>query len=181
MEGFSNLGRPEDVVPDCDSALKMDRAYVKALNRRAVAREQLGGKEESNDKGRELLFGSLADFTAVAILQHFKDAGATESVERVLKQIAHSKAKDILDTREPRLPSPTFVTAYLEAFRPKPHPTLPESPSQGDQTLLRAYEAIDARDYPHAFTLFSEAIEQGLSNIDLEANAYNMRGTFKCV
>jgi import receptor subunit TOM70 len=121
------------------------------------------------------------DFTAVAILGQFKDQGATESVERVLKKIANSKAKEILRTREPKLPSPTFVTAYLDAFRSKPIPQLPENASQGDQTLILAYEAVAARNYPHAFSLFNESLEQGLSNEDLEAAALNMRGTFKFV
>lgn len=117
----------------------------------------------------------------MAILGQFKDASATESVERVLKKIANSKAKEILRTREPKLPSPTFVTAYLEAFRQKPIPELPDNASQGDKTLIMAYEAVAARDYPHAFSLFNESIEQGLSNEDLEAVAFNMRGTFKFV
>lgn len=77
------------------------------------------------------------------------------------------------------MPSPTFVTAYLEAFRSKPAPELPDNASQGDRTLIMAYEAVSARDYPHAFSLFNESIDQGLSNEDLEAVAYNMRGTFK--
>jgi import receptor subunit TOM70 len=42
----------------------MDRTYVKALNRRAVAREQIGGDGEgegqSGDEKRELLFHALA-------------------------------------------------------------------------------------------------------------------------
>ncbi|KAJ9478627.1 Mitochondrial import receptor subunit TOM70 [Pseudozyma hubeiensis] len=182
---YANLSKPQQVVDDCDEALKMDRVYVKALNRRAVAKEQLGnpkeGEEGIGEQKAELLFDSLADFTAVAILGQFKDQTATESVERVLRKLATGKAQDILKSREPKLPSPTFVTAYLEAFRAKPKPTLPESPSQGDETLLKAYGALDAKSYPHAFTLFNEAIEQGLSNQELEANAYNMRGTFKFV
>ncbi|PWN34845.1 TPR-like protein, partial [Meira miltonrushii] len=182
---YSNLNQPENVIPDCNSALEMDKTYVKALNRRAVAQEALGGngeqEGEEGDKGREKLFNSLSDFTAVAILGQFKDSNATESVERVLKKIAYSKAKNILETREPRLPSPTFVTAYLEAFRHKDTPVLPENPSQGDETLIKAFDAVNARNYPHAFTLFTEAIEQGLSQDDLKATAYNMSGTFKFV
>ncbi|SPO32096.1 probable mitochondrial precursor protein import receptor tom70 [Ustilago trichophora] len=182
---YANLNQPQQVVADCDEALKMDRVYVKALNRRAVAKEQLGnptdGQEGIGEDKAQLLFDSLADFTAVAILGQFKDQTATESVERVLRKLATGKAQDILKSREPKLPSPTFVTAYLEAFRSKPKPTLPENPSQGDETLLKAYDALEAKSYPHAFTLFNEAIEQGLSNEDLEANAYNMRGTFKFV
>jgi import receptor subunit TOM70 len=42
----------------------MDRTYVKALNRRAVAREQLGadgeGEGEEGDRKRDLLFEALA-------------------------------------------------------------------------------------------------------------------------
>ena len=60
---YSNLNRPQDVIPDCNQALSMERTYVKALNRRAVAREQLGadgeGEGESGDKKRELLFSAL--------------------------------------------------------------------------------------------------------------------------
>ncbi|KAN0060012.1 TOM (translocase of outer membrane) complex component [Thecaphora frezii] len=183
---YSNLSKPELVIPDCDEALRMDKTYVKALNRRAVAREQLGSPAEGTADGlgeekAELLFQSLADFTAVAILGQFKDATATESVERVLRKLATGKAQDILRTREPKLPSPTFVTAYLEAFRHKEVPSLPENASQGDKTLVLAYEALGAKNYPHALSLFNEAIEQGLSNEDLEANAYNMRGTFRFV
>ncbi|EST05723.1 Tetratricopeptide TPR2 [Kalmanozyma brasiliensis GHG001] len=182
---YANLSQPQQVVSDCDEALKMDRVYVKALNRRAVAKEQLGnpieGQEGVGEEKAQLLFDSLADFTAVAILGQFKDQTATESVERVLRKLATGKAQDILKSREPKLPSPTFVTAYLEAFRAKPKPSLPEKPSQGDETLLKAYGALEAKSYPHALTLFNEAIEQGLSNEDLEANAYNMRGTFKFV
>lgn len=52
------------MIPDCNQALAMDRTYVKALNRRAVAREQLGGdamgEGESGDEKRDLLFSALA-------------------------------------------------------------------------------------------------------------------------
>lgn len=182
---YANLSQPENVIADCNQALKMDKAYIKALNRRAVAREQLGspteGSEGVGEAKAQQLFDSLADFTAVAILAQFKDQTATESVERVLRKLATGKAQDILKTREPKLPSPTFVTAYLEAFRASPVPTLPNNPSQGDHTLIKAYEALTAKNYPHAFSLFNEAIDQGLSNQDLEANAYNMRGTFRFV
>lgn len=184
---YANLGRPRDVIPDCNIALEKDKSYVKALNRRAVAQEQIGGDAEVETSGEELeekkamLYNSLSDFTAVAILGHFADNTATEAVERVLKKLATVKAKDILRTRDPKLPSPTFVTAYLEAFRKKPHPTLPAEPSQGDQTLLLAYQALDARNYPHACSLFNQAVEQGPSTGELKTLAHNMSGTFKFI
>lgn len=36
-----------------------------------------------------------------------------------MKKLATEKAAELLKTREPRLPSPTFIKAYLEAFRPR--------------------------------------------------------------
>ncbi|WFD32236.1 TOM (translocase of outer membrane) complex component [Malassezia sp. CBS 17886] len=178
----SNMGNPEAVIGDCDEALKIDRTYVKALNRRAVAEEALGDACDATgpagDAARESLTRSLADFTAVAILGQFRDSSATASVERVLKKLASGKAQVVLKTREPRLPSPTFVTAYLEAFRPQRIPEIPADAPQGDRTLALAYEALGARDYAHALTLFTEAVGQGLGTPELETRARNMRATF---
>jgi mitochondrial import receptor subunit TOM70 len=101
-------------------------------------------------------------------------------------------------SRTPRLPSFTFISAYFAAFRPRqfhcflwmislahlisgPLPTLPETPSTGDNTLILALQALEAPDYPHALTLVNEAIEQGISWDEGKAEALNLRGTFKCV
>ncbi|WRT70870.1 uncharacterized protein IL334_007869 [Kwoniella shivajii] len=167
---FTNFSPPEyaKCVADCDAALKLDKTYVKALKRRATALENLGRDEEA-----------VRDFTATTIIERFQDEQAAMSVERCLKKLAQKKAKDILETREPKLPSPTFISAYLSAFRPHAKPTLPENPSQGDQTLLLAFDALAAADYTHAVTFVNEAIDQGISSKDGEAEAYNMRGTFK--
>ncbi|KIM44329.1 hypothetical protein M413DRAFT_25750 [Hebeloma cylindrosporum] len=63
--------------------------------------------------------------------------------------------------------------------RTGPHPTLPENPSTGDETLLLGLQALDAADYTHAVTLINEAIEQGVSWDAGRAEALNLRGTFK--
>ncbi|KAK0520091.1 TOM (translocase of outer membrane) complex component [Tilletia horrida] len=181
---YSNRGQYENVIADCDRALKLDKAYIKALNRRAIAREALGKDPEEGEAGehkRKLLSQALTDFTAVAILGQFRNDEATASVERVLKQLAQAQAKEIIRTREPKLPSSTFITAYLDAFRRKEPPTLPANPTEGDKILIEAYEAIGKKEYVSANAQFSSAIEAGLSDKDLEAHAYNMRGTFKFI
>ncbi|KIJ19674.1 hypothetical protein PAXINDRAFT_69403 [Paxillus involutus ATCC 200175] len=167
---FMNMSPPqfERVVADCDDALRQDANYVKALNRRANALESLARYEES-----------LRDFTAATILEKFQNEAAAQAVERVLKKLATERAHTILTTREPRLPSQTFISAYFAAFRKRPHPTLPETPSQGDQTLLLALEALEAADYAHALTLVNDALDQGVSWDVGRAEALNLRGTFK--
>ncbi|KAK0452993.1 ADP/ATP carrier receptor [Desarmillaria tabescens] len=156
------------VIEDCNEALKLDPKYIKAMNRRATAFEGLKQYEEA-----------LRDFTASTILDKFTNKSSGESVERVLRSLASKKAADILAQRQPRLPSFTFISAYFAAFRPKAHPTLPENPSQGDNTLLLALQALDASDYVHSVTLVNEALEQGISWPIGKAEALNLRGTFK--
>ncbi|ORY28008.1 hypothetical protein BCR39DRAFT_468703 [Naematelia encephala] len=160
----------EKCVADCDEALKLDHAYVKALKRRATALENLGRDEDA-----------IRDYTAASIIDRFRDNQAVASVERCLDRVARKKAKEIIETREPRLPSPNFTHSYLSAFRPRPKPTLPENPSQGDQTLILAFDALEATDYIHALSFVNEAIEQGISWTEGQAEAFNLRGTFKFV
>ncbi|KDQ12562.1 hypothetical protein BOTBODRAFT_112628 [Botryobasidium botryosum FD-172 SS1] len=156
------------VVKDCDEALKLDPSYVKALNRRGTALESLGRFEEA-----------VRDFTAATILDKFQNESSSQAVERVLKKLTAQKMREILENREPRLPSVTFISAYLAAFRARPLIVLPENPSTGDETLLKAIMALEAGSYAHAFTLVQEAIEQGISWDAGKAESLNLRGTFK--
>ncbi|BGP36980.1 TOM (translocase of outer membrane) complex component [Rhodotorula kratochvilovae] len=170
---YTNLNELDHVVEDCTSALRLDPSYIKALNRRATAREQLGGPAH--------LYSALCDFTASAILDSFQNQATTDSVERVMKQLAAEKAQEMLAAREPRLPSPTFITAYLTAFREQAAPALPAHPAQGDRTLQLAFEALSAKDFTHAFSLFNEALDQGVTSAPARAAALNMRATFKFI
>jgi import receptor subunit TOM70 len=44
---YLSIGRYHDCIRDCDEALKRDSVYIKALNRRAAARENLMEYEEA--------------------------------------------------------------------------------------------------------------------------------------
>ncbi|KAH8813797.1 hypothetical protein DL96DRAFT_1625416 [Flagelloscypha sp. PMI_526] len=168
---YMNFSPPEyaKVIADCDEALKLDIKYIKALNRRATALESLSRLEEA-----------LRDFTASTILLNFTDNVTSNAVERVLKKLGSEKAAEILSTREPRLPSYTFISSYFAAFRERPLPQLPaERSSQGDETFLLATQALAAKDYNHAMTFVNESIEQGISWDEGKAEAYNLRATFK--
>ncbi|KAK5120649.1 TOM (translocase of outer membrane) complex component [Meristemomyces frigidus] len=163
------------VIEDTTAAINLDPEYVKALNRRANAYEQDGKFSEA-----------LLDYTASCIIDQFRTESSAQAVERLLKKVAEAKAKNIMEGKEKKLPSPTFVSNYLQSFRVKDLPQgleetadLPEN--SGKWYLRKGLQAIQLRTgegYNEAAQSFDKAIEVG----DLgphEAYAHNLRGTFR--
>lgn len=151
----------------------MDPEYVKALNRRANAFEQLEKYSEA-----------LLDFTASCIIDGFRNEASAQSVERLLKKVAEAKGRAMLEGKPKRLPSPTFVSNYLQSFRPQPFPKGIEEgtvldENTGDYHLQAGLEAVKrktADSYDQAGEAFEQAMKLGTSH---EATALNWRGTFK--
>lgn len=165
----------ERVIEDTTAAVNLDPEYVKALNRRAHAYEQTNKYSEA-----------LLDYTASCIIDAFRNTQAAEAVERLLKKVAEQKAKAIMEKKQRRLPSATFITNYLQSFRDRQlSDTISESAdlaeNSGKWWLRKGLLAMDKKTgegYNEAAEAFEKAIEAG----DLgenEALAYNMRGTFK--
>lgn len=174
---YSAIKDWDKVVEDTTAAVNIDPEYIKALNRRANAYESLGKFSES-----------LLDYTASCIIDGFRNDKSAQSVERLLKKFAESTAKDILESKPARLPSPTFVGNYLQSFRTKPRPVglddsedLPEDTGKGQLQLgLRGMEKKTGEGYEEASAAFDKALE--LNDLgEHEAFAYNMRGTFRCL
>ncbi|KAI6351372.1 TOM (translocase of outer membrane) complex component [Pyricularia grisea] len=167
----------EKVVEDTTAAINLDPDYVKALNRRAAAYENM-------DKYSE----SLLDYTASCIIDGFRNDSSAQAVERLLKKFAESKAREIMGSKEPKLPSPTFIGNYLQSFRAKPRPAgledtvdLPEDSGKGQlQRGLAELEKKTGDRYEAAAEAFDKALQLGDLG-EYEALAYNMRGTFKCL
>lgn len=172
---YNALGEWEKVVEDTTAAVALDNEYVKALNRRANAYEHLEKYSEA-----------LLDFTASCIIDGFRNEASAQAVERLLKKVAEAKGKAILASKDKRLPSPTFVTNYLQSFRARPPPAGLESSAEIDentgkgymQSGLRSMEKKSGEGYEEAATAFDKALEVGDLG-EYEAYAYNMRGTFR--
>jgi import receptor subunit TOM70 len=165
----------EKVIEDTTAAINLDNEYVKALNRRANAYEQEGRYSEA-----------LLDYTASCIIDQFRNEGSAQSVERLLKKVAETKAKAILESKVKKLPSPTFISNYLQSFRSKDLPAELEEtadlPADSGRNYLRkgllAIRHRTSEGYLEAAESFDKALEQG--DLDKhEALAYNMRGTFR--
>ncbi|KAG9957118.1 hypothetical protein KCU61_g9324, partial [Aureobasidium melanogenum] len=165
----------ERVIEDTTAAVNLDPEYVKALNRRAHAYEQTNKYSEA-----------LLDYTASCIIDAFRNTQAAEAVERLLKKVAEQKAKAIMEKKQRRLPSATFITNYLQSFRDrKLSDTISESSdlaeNSGKWWLRKGLLAMDKKTgegYNEAAEAFEKAIEAGELGGN-EALAYNMRGTFK--
>lgn len=171
---YNVLSEWEKVVEDTSAALAMDSEYVKALNRRAIAYEHLSKYSEA-----------LLDFTASCIIDGFSNEVSRSSLERLLKKVAEQKSKAILDARTKKLPSATFVSNYLQSFRPM---SLPEgleesvelSEDSGKGLLRRGLIAMGKKTgdgYEDAASSFEKALEVGDLQ-EFEALALNMRATF---
>lgn len=172
---YNALSEWNRVVEDTTAAINMNPEYVKALNRRAHAYEHL-----------EMFSEALLDYTASCIIDGFGNEQSTQSVERLLKKVAEKKAKAMLEGKPKKLPSPTFVTNYLQSYRPKPPPSgLEESAELDEDTgkgqLQRGLIAMDKKTgegYEEAAKSFEKALE--LDKLEEhEAFALNMRATFR--
>lgn len=171
---YNALNQWDKVVEDTTAAINLDNEYVKALNRRATAYERLEKYSEA-----------LLDFTASCIIDSFRNESSAQSVERLLKKVAEAKGKAILASKEKRLPSPTFVTNYLQSFRPRPSPHGLDDEDVGEETGkgqlqlgVRAMNKKTGVGYEEAAAAFDKALVLGDLG-ELEAFAYNMRGTFR--
>lgn len=168
------MGDWNKVVEDCTAALAMNDQYVKAMNRRANAYEML---ERYSD--------SLLDYTASCMIDGFSNESSKNSVERVLKLFGQARGQQIMQAKGKKLPSATFVSNYLQSFRPRPLPQelqdaedLDEESGKGQ--LRKGLQGMDKRTaegYEEAARAFERALELGGLG-DLEALALNMRATF---
>lgn len=153
---YNALSDWEKVVEDTSAAIAMDAEYVKALNRRAHAYEHLSMFSEA-----------LLDYTASCIIDGFKNEQSAQSVERLLKKVAEKKGKAILEAKGRKLPSPTFVTNYLQSFRSRPPPaglenTADLDENSGKRQLQKGVIALDSKTgqgYEEASKSFEKAVE----------------------
>lgn len=165
----------DKVIEDTTAAIGLEPTYVKALNRRANAYEQV-------EQNRE----ALLDYTASCIIDRFENRGNATNVERLLQKVAEAKGKEIFAQKEKKLPSSTFVTNYLQSFRPKPPPAGLEEDADlaEDSGLFQLQKGIKEmkKRTAEGYAASAEAFDKALVLGDLgehEAFAYNMRGTFR--
>nr|CAG8491775.1 2758_t:CDS:10 [Entrophospora candida] len=167
---YYNKNEFQKVIEDCTNSLELDPYYVKALNRRAMAYENLSQYEEA-----------LHDYTAACIINDYKNETSVRAIERLLRIIATNKAQEIMQTRPKRLPSSTMISLHLETFQKMAfdatdtRPVISQEDKTGDDYFNDAQEFLSQQKYNDAMKAFDQAIELKCEHLDY---AYNMRGTF---
>ncbi|KAJ3329974.1 serine/threonine-protein kinase KIN2 [Blyttiomyces sp. JEL0837] len=167
---FANLSMHERVIEDCTAALELDSRYIKALYRRAQAYTSVNKLDES-----------LRDYTAICMLEEFKKESSIAATDRILKDIGKDKTTAVMATKTPRLPSETFIKAYMDSFRPKLFGAevvlAMESVEAGDDKLKEACRLILERQWNEAMDTIAKALTMKLSP-KFESIAHNLNGTF---
>ena len=175
---FAALNEHEKVLIDCQMALKHDRNYAKAYMRRAVALEALDRHKEA-----------AIDYSAVFILENFKNETAAQGAERTLahcsRELSHKKMKE----RKFRLPSPIFIHFYFLSYKHYPghevteeelraaEKRLIEEPNDIETLFVRAKARIAHRRYDEAYADLEKCITAiGHSHLH---EAYNLYAIFQ--
>ncbi|KAJ3055603.1 TOM (translocase of outer membrane) complex component [Rhizophlyctis rosea] len=169
---YANLEQYDKVIEDCTEALKRDKHWGRALNRRAQAYEH---EKRYTD--------ALNDYTAFCVLEEFKNEPAINATDRVLKIIGKEKADEVLKNKVSRLPSETFIAAYMDSFRQTSTGAKAIAESEGDAEadllIKKAYASIATRNWQEAYQFSKDSVENGNFSTDKwKALAYNLLGTF---
>jgi import receptor subunit TOM70 len=168
---YFNLNNHEKAIEDCTTAISLDRKYVKAYHRRALAHEKLSN-----------LRSALNDFTAVCALEGFQNQASMAAPDRILKVIASQKAIEISKTKQLSIPSQTFITAYLDSFRATPTDAdiinELEDEDESVKLLKQVYIAKASRNWQESLDFVTKSIEANTFTDDkIKAKALNYRGT----
>jgi import receptor subunit TOM70 len=117
-------------------------------------------------------------------LEEFKNESSLAVADRFLKKIATEKTDEILQTKEFKMPSHTFVKAYMDSFRQTsngiPQILELESSEPGDDQVKEAFKYVYEKQWDKAFESITETLTTAKDSLSakFEALALNLRGTF---
>ncbi|KAJ3411310.1 TOM (translocase of outer membrane) complex component [Chytridiales sp. JEL 0842] len=163
---WSNLNKHAEVIEDCNKALEKDSRYIKAMHRRAQAYIATDRLEDA-----------LKDYTAICMLEEFKKESSLTTTDRLLRDIGKKHAAELMKQKTPRLPSETFIRAYVDSFRPNKTYASWKPQSADDALVLAALELVQQRKWHEAAKAIDELVTKDLST-NFKALAYNLHGTF---
>ena len=122
---YACLEKFAEAENDCDASLRVDALYVKALARRATAREKLGKLE-----------GAISDFTGALLLSNMNHQAAAEAIDRLVKTVAAQKTEARLQEPMRCLPSSSFIATFVDSF--KDHRVLVETASGDTEAVTKS-------------------------------------------
>lgn len=167
---YIQLGKFEDVIHDCDEALKIQPLSLKAMERRAKAFESLGQLQES-----------LIDYTASCVLDQFTTESLMKRTERILNELSGQLARNILSERIPELPSSFSLDEFFTGFPidETPIPNGVDSSKDAKSYYLKGLTHLQQKQYDEAMKAFSNIFSLSLEiPFELESHIHHWYGTF---
>lgn len=126
------MGSFDQCKTDCDSALRLNARYSKALLRRARALERLGQ-----------LSAALQDVTAVCILDGFQNQTALALADKVLRQLGEKLADERCENLGNVLPSNQNIVSFLKSFVEDPLVSEIFTPSSSDSPTHNGHSELN--------------------------------------
>lgn len=126
----------------------------------------------------------------MCVLEDFKNEITMNGLDRILKQLAATRAAEILKTKVRKLPSNVFMTAYLDSFtytnkiaqELQSHTTTTPAETKVVESMKWILERNYAESYEsllEAFRLAELDDEAGLKDDFIRTEAYVLRSTFR--
>lgn len=133
---------------------------------------------------------TIKDFSALCVLEEFKNQQTITHADRVLKLVGDSLAAEQIKNKPERLPSYSFITSYLESYAQTSSHIQDlmalDFISEADNTLRESIEFLAKKEYKPAMDKAEECFNCQLnadgvlfSTLELEGLAHNLRGTFR--
>ncbi|XP_052286193.1 mitochondrial import receptor subunit TOM70-like isoform X2 [Dreissena polymorpha] len=122
---YEKLKSPRQVIDNCTEAIKLNGRYLKAINRRAQAAEEIGELQMS-----------LEDATAVCMLEGFQNPHTLTMADRVLKALGKEKAKAELKKKKKCMPSKHFIKSYFASFTQDPVQSIGKENTVEEEKIL---------------------------------------------
>eukprot|EP00730_Choanoeca_flexa_P014173 TRINITY_DN6101_c0_g1_i4.p1 TRINITY_DN6101_c0_g1~~TRINITY_DN6101_c0_g1_i4.p1 ORF type:complete len:577 (+),score=174.64 TRINITY_DN6101_c0_g1_i4:56-1786(+) len=170
------MGSHQKVVEDCSAALKIDPRYIKALNRRAQAKEAL-----------KQFRGAMQDYTAVLYIDKFQNAAAQQALERLMQLVISQEMTTILAKPRTSLPAITTLLTHFESYGgPDEEAEAPDALAEqltdkNTDPVVRlryANALMHARKYAEASTEYTRAADKIR---ELELTAERKEQLYKCL
>lgn len=163
----AKFGHYQEMLQDCNEAIRLNGNYTKAFDRRHKAYEALGQ-----------FFEAATDLMITCVLENFKNERNTKLLDAMILRLAEQETEEVLKRRSPQLPSNLVIREFINSF---PSPLRSAEASAFPASLLSAVRDLEGGRYAEAYSQFVQLLYKDsiLASHALISYCNEMVGTFE--